>query len=55
MFSDGRTDERKLNLDFGIPDPHPMDCTRLFAQVDRKCVAPEGTRRILSSKYLGKV
>ena len=42
----------KQDFDFGIPDPHPMDCTRLFAYVDTKCVAREGTRRIVSFKYL---
>ena len=31
---------------FVIPDPHPMDCTRWFAQVDRNCVAQDGIRRI---------
>ena len=36
----------ELDFDFVIPDPHPMDCTRWFAQVDRNCVAQDEIRRI---------
>ena len=43
---DGSQNEEKQYFVFVIPDPHPMDCTRWFAQVDRNCVAQDGIRRI---------
>ena len=36
---------KKLDFDFGVPDPYPKDGTGRFAHVGRTCVAHEATGR----------
>ena len=50
-----KTDERKQDFDFGMPDPHPMDFTRCVHKLTGSVLHKRGPEEVLKKKLKPKL